>query len=116
MKRLTLAALLALGGCSATQLAATTANVLAAGGVFCAVQLAGGGTVVVAAISAVAPAVNGPAAPTVILVAGATKAFVDAACKAAAASIPDAKAAFPVSPPADPVAAPRVAIVPPAAS
>ena len=111
MLRTFLAAALLLAGCSAVQDAPLAAAAAASGQLFCALALDGGATATVALITAVAPAINGPAAPTAILAANATSEFVQAACRAAAAAT-GAKAGIPVAPPAQTV--PTVAIVPPA--
>ena len=73
-----------------------------AGQLFCAVHTPTGGAVVNAAAAPIA----GAAEPAVVIATtGATKQFVDAAC---------ARAGGTVSPPADPLAAPQVAVVTPA--
>jgi hypothetical protein len=108
MRTLILASvLLGLGACSSAQL--QTAASTPTGQLFCAVQTNGGGALVVAAIDAQASALAPAAAPVAVIATGATKAFVDSVCAKAGG--------IPVSPPANPAAAPSVAVVvPPAAS
>lgn len=89
--------LAALTGCAFLKAeTGTTTN----GQLFCALSTGNGAALTVALVSAVSPGV-------VVMAMDATKDFVDAACAAAHG--------VPVSPPANPVAAPKVAIVPPAA-
>lgn len=109
-------ALYALTACSlpanAPPVVTNAAN--AAGQLFCAIQVNGGGTIVAGLIDAYASARLGPAAPIAVIATGATKADVDALCMQAAANT-GAVAAVPVSPPANPSAAPVVAVKVPAA-
>ena len=100
-----LAGLVALAACTPAQ----TQKALSSqeGQLFCAIQTSGGGAVVAGLVSAEAGTVAGPAAPLAVIATGATKAFVDQAC----ASV----GGIPVSPPANPAAAPQVAVVPPKA-
>ena len=105
MKRVGVGVALALlAGCSVTQQAQFVADARVAGQLFCAVNTATG-PIIVGLITAAAPAINGPAAPTVILATNASKAFVDAACKAAGG--------IAVSPPIAAPVVPQVAIIPP---
>ena len=92
-----------LAACATT--GTTASKVGADGALFCAFQAKGGGTVVVGLVDAAAAMT--PFGAPVVLAAGASKAFVDAACALAGPG------GFPVSPPA--VAPPQVAIVPPKA-
>lgn len=73
-----------------------------AGQVFCAIQTGGGGAIVVGLINAELSALAPVGAPVAVLATGASKAFVDGACAKAGG--------IPVSPPADPDAAPKVAV------
>jgi hypothetical protein len=84
------------------KLAATARH---AGQLFCAIHTPAGGAVVVGLINAAAVPIAGAAEPAVVIATGATKQFVDAACARAGG--------IAVSPPADPLAAPQVAIVTP---
>lgn len=77
------------------------------GQLFCAVQTAGGGALVVGLIDAEATSAAPAAAPVAILATGLAKAQVDADCAKAA---PGGGVA--VSPPANPTAVPQVAVVP----
>jgi hypothetical protein len=95
------ACLLALSACSSAQV--QTALSSPAGQLFCAVQTSGGGTIVAGLIDAEATAAAGAAAPVAVLATGVAKAKVDADCAAAGG--------IAVSPPANPAAAPQVAIV-----
>jgi hypothetical protein len=113
MKKIILALIaVALAACSATQV--NTALQTPTGQLFCAVQTAGGGAVVVGLINAEATAAGvavpgvAPAVPLAVLATGAAKATVDADCAAAGGVA--------VSPPANPTAAPQVAIVSPKAA
>lgn len=99
---------------SQTKVAETLAS--PGGQLFCAIQFAGGGTMVagivktgIAAGAAAAPAA-GVAAPAAVLVTDMTKKFVDDACAQAASKIRGAQTGVPVSPPPDPTVAPRIAI------
>lgn len=104
--------LLFLVGCGAdAQKKINDALASPAGQLFCAVQTGGGGTIVVGLINAEITGASPAAAPVAILATGATKQFVDGACASAAAQIPGARVGIPVSPPADPVAAPKIAIL-----
>lgn len=94
-------AALALSACSSAQV--QTALSSPAGQLFCAVQTGGGGAVVVGLIDAEASAAIPTAAPIAIIATGAAKATVDADCAKAGG--------VPVSPPANPAAAPQVAVV-----
>jgi hypothetical protein len=75
------------------------------GQLFCAIQTGGGGAVVVGLVNAAVSGAAPGAAPLAVIATGASKAFVDAACAAAKG--------IPVVPPANPAAAPQVAVVPP---
>ena len=100
----TLAVLCLIGtvsGCSQAQV--NTALATPQGQLFCAVQTGGGGAVVVALVDASASAVAPAAAPVAVIATGATKAVVDADCAAAGG--------IAVSPPANPAAAPKLAVV-----
>jgi hypothetical protein len=115
-----LAAGLVLAACSTQQAdKATAALGTPAGSLFCAIQGAGGGSIIVSLVNAAATsgaaaagASASAAVPLAILATDQTKRFVDLACAAAAGP---GKVGVPVTPPADPAAAPRIAIVPPAA-
>jgi hypothetical protein len=95
-----LLAMLALAGCTAAQLQSAAKS--PAGQLFCAIQTAGGGAIVVGLINAEASAVVPAAAPVAILATNVSKAFVDSACAAAGG--------IAVSPPVNPAAAPQVAV------
>ncbi len=100
-------AALVLAGCTT---AAVTADLATpAGQLFCALDAAGGGTFVAAVVQSAAAPLPG-AQPVSVLVTGATQAFVQQACSAAARST-GAIAGIPVSPPANPGSAPRVAAI-----
>jgi hypothetical protein len=86
------------------------AEAAAAGSLFCAVQTAGGGAMIVAVIDAAATAAAPAAAPVAVIATGAGKAIVDAACAQAAANV-GAPAGVPVSPPAAGTVVPQVAVV-----
>lgn len=96
-----IAGLVALAACTPGQITAAAST--PAGQLFCAVQLAGGGTVVVGLIDAQASAVSPAAAPVAILATGVAKSVVDSYCAKAGGVA--------VSPPADPAAAPKIAVV-----
>ena len=98
-----LAGALALAACSAAQI--QNAATSPAGQLFCAVQTGGGGAIVVGIIDAEASAVVPGAAPVAVIATNAAKSYVDNACAAAGG--------IPVSPPANPAAAPSVAVVVP---
>lgn len=113
MKRvlLTAAALIGLAGCMtacspAQQATAVKLASTPAGQLFCAVQTAGGGAVVAGIIGAATTAEAPGALPIVALATGAAKADVDATCASAGG--------VPVSPPANPAAAPQIAVKLPA--
>lgn len=106
-KSIILASLLALGACSTAQV--QTALSSPAGQLFCAVQTAGGGTVVVGLVDAEASALAPSAAPIAIIATGAAKTTVDADCASAGKSAGGTGIA--VSPPANPAAAPQIAVV-----
>ncbi len=95
-----LCVLFALAGCTSAQL--QTAASTPAGQLFCAVQTAGGGSIVVGLIDAEASSLAPAAAPVAILATNATKILVDRACAAAGG--------IAVSPPANPASAPQVAV------
>jgi hypothetical protein len=99
--RCALIALLGLAGCSWAQV--QTAVNSPAGQLFCAVQTAGGGAIVVGLIDAEASALAPAAAPIAIIATNAGKAIVDRACAAAGG--------IAVSPPPNPAWAPQVAVV-----
>ena len=101
MKRLALFCLLGAAGCSHAQV--ETALATPQGQLFCAVQVNGGGAVVVALIDAEASAATPSAAPIAVIATGLAKAVVDADCAAAGG--------IAVSPPANPAAAPKLAVV-----
>ena len=88
-------------GCSQAQV--DTALATPPGQLFCAVQVAGGGAIVVALVDAEASAAAPGAAPVAVIATGLTKAKVDADCAAAGG--------IAVSPPANPAAAPKRAVV-----
>ena len=98
---LALATIAALAACSSAQV--QTALSSPAGQLFCGIQTAGGGAVVVGLIDAEATAAAGAAAPVAVIATGVAKAKVDADCAAAGG--------IAVSPPANPAAAPQVAVV-----
>lgn len=117
MKPLLLAGALLLAACSpAAQTKIDTALASPAGQLFCSIQLGGGGSIVAGivkvGVTAGAAAVPGAAiaAPAAVLATDQTKAFVDAACAAAALSVAGAKSGVPVSPPAAPDVAPKIAV------
>lgn len=85
-----------------------------AGQLFCAIQTNGGGMIVAGLIDAWASAQLGPAAPIAVIATGASKADVDALC-AQAAKNTGGTGGIPVSPPANPAAAPMVAVTAPVA-
>ena len=98
--------ILALGACSTAQNAAVvTAMGTPAGQLFCAIQLSGGGTAVVAAIDAEASALAPASAPVAIIATGASEAVVNADCAKAGPG------GIPVSPPTGTAAVPNVAVV-----
>lgn len=100
MKKIIVLALLALGGCSASQV--TTALSSPTGQLFCAVQTGGGGAIVVGLIDAEATAASPAAAPIAVLATGAAKATVDSYCAQAGGVA--------VSPPTNPATVPQVAV------
>jgi hypothetical protein len=109
MRNITILSILALAGCSAAQTAQMqTALSSPAGQLFCAIQVSGGGAVVAGLVDAEASALVPGAAPIAILATGATKSFVDSACKAAGG--------VPVIPPSNPTTAPQIAVIVPKAS
>ena len=112
MKKTLLAASLVvlLTGCASWLTPAQQASLTAEGQLFCQVQKADG-PLVVGLITAAAPTVNGPAAPSVILATNATAAVVRQACDLAAQNV-GGVAGIPVSPPTTVVG--NVAVVPPA--
>lgn len=95
-------------GCTTTQ--QNTALATPAGSLFCAIHAAGGGVTTVALADATAAAAAPAAAPLVLIATGATKAYVDAACAAAAKP---GEVAVPVPPPAGPAVVPIVSVTPP---
>lgn len=98
---LTLCTAAMLTACSQSQV--QTALSSPAGQLFCAVQTAGGGTVVAGLIDAEASASTGPAAPVAIIATGVAQAQVNQDCAQAGG--------IPVSPPANPSTAPQIAVV-----
>lgn len=108
MKRIILAASL-LAGCTQAQI--NTAMQTPTGALFCAVQTAGGGAMVVTLVDAEATALTPATSPVAILATGLTKMKVDADCAAAGASMGGVGVA--VSPPANVSAVPLVAVVQP---
>jgi hypothetical protein len=95
--------LLPLAGCG-TPAQQSAALATPAGQLFCRVQQAGGGAVVVAVVNAAAAGASGPAAgavgPLSVIATGAAKADVDASCQAAALALAaPAAAGVPVPPP-----------------
>ena len=100
MKKFVLLGLLGMAACSASQV--TTALSSPTGQLFCAIQTGGGGAVVVGLIDAEATAVSPAAAPIAVLATGAAKSVVDGYCAQAGG--------IAVSPPANPAAAPQVAV------
>jgi hypothetical protein len=100
---LTFCAGLVVGGCTPTENAKLSAAASSpAGQLFCAVQ-AVGIPMVVGMLDAEASALAPSAAPVAVLAAGMAKAYVDAICAKAGG--------IAVSPPANPAAAARVAVV-----
>lgn len=99
------------GGCTPEQ--ERTALATPAGTLFCAVHKAGGGTAVVVLADATVGAGNPEVAPLALIATGASKAYVDAACAAAA---PAGGTAEPVPPPGGPAVIPIVAVTPPSRS
>jgi len=97
-----------LGGCTDAQI--TQAASTKQGALFCAVQLNGGGAVVVTLLDAEASALAPAEAPIALIATGLGKAQVDADCAAAGKTLGGTGVA--VSPPANPNAAPKVAVVP----
>ncbi len=93
-------AMLALAGCTAAQVQSAVTS--EPGQLFCAVQAAGGGAIVVGLVDAEATALAPAAAPVAILATNASKAFVDSACAAAGG--------IAVSPPSNPSVAPQLAV------
>ena len=89
-----------LSGCAADKI--STALASPPGQLFCAIQTGGGGTIVAGLINAEVTQAAPDAAPIAVLATGATKSAVDKACAAAGG--------IPVSPPANPAAAPQIAI------
>lgn len=81
-----------------------------AGQLFCALQTAGGGTIVAGLVDAAASAEAPTLAPIAIVATNATQTFVNNACTQAAVNT-GAVAAVPVSPPASPATAPTIAVV-----
>jgi hypothetical protein len=98
--KILLCALLALADCTQAQL--QTAASSPTGQLFCAVETAGGGSIVVGLIDAEASSFAPAEAPVAILATNATKSIVDSACAAAGG--------IAVSPPANPASAPLVAV------
>jgi hypothetical protein len=98
-----------LDGCTAAQ--QQTALATPSGQLFCAIQTTGGGALVVALADASVAAASPGAAPLAIIATNASKAFVDAACAAAAKP---GEVSVPVAPPTGPAVVPIVAVVPPA--
>jgi hypothetical protein len=86
---------LTLGGLSACSTAMLTSPV---GQLFCALQIDGGGSVVVGLIDAEASALLPGAAPVAVLAAGTAQADLDAECAAAGASIGGTGTAVPAPP------------------
>lgn len=107
MKRLIVAGTILVAGCTASQLSGPS------GQLFCSIQTAGGGAftagIVAAALSNAAPA----ASPLFVVATNAGRTAVDADCAKAAASVAGAVSGVAVSPPANPSAAPQLAIVAP---
>jgi hypothetical protein len=104
-------ALLTLSACSTTGTTAALAS--PAGQLFCAVDAAGGGQLVVGVIDAEATAKLGAAAPVAVLATGAAASTVQSECNQAALAN-GGTAGMPVSPPSTSV--PNVAIKVPATS
>jgi branched-subunit amino acid ABC-type transport system permease component len=105
------AGLAALAGCTVAQNAkVNTALSSPQGQLFCAVVI--GGSPIIMGVVQTASAAVGPAGEAAALLAtGATSAFVQNACKQAAANV-GGTAGAPVSPPANPAAVPLVAVDP----
>jgi hypothetical protein len=103
-----IAVISSLAACTAQQ--NTAALQTPAGQLFCAIQTAGGGAVVVGLVNAEIAAVPGaaPTVPLAVIATGMTKTLVDANCAAAGG--------IAVAPPANPAAAPQVAVVAPKVS
>jgi hypothetical protein len=95
-----------LAACSQSQV--TSALATPTGQLFCAVQTSGGGTIVAGLVDAEAATAGAAAGAAAVIATGAAKATVDTDCAAAGGVA--------VSPPANPAAAPTIAIVPPVAS
>jgi hypothetical protein len=104
---LLLAAGLGLSACAAQEAQINTALQSMPGQLFCGIQTGGGGALVVGLVNAEVAAAAPGAAPIAVIATGATRAFVDQACARAGG--------IPVSPPANPAAAPQVAVVVPPA-
>lgn len=98
---------LVLGGCTDQQISQAAAT--KQGALFCAVQLNGGGAVVVTLLDAEASALAPAESPVALLATGLGKAQIDSDCMAAGKSMGGTGVA--VSPPANPDAAPKVAVV-----
>lgn len=101
-------ALLAIVGCSEQKMNAALAT--PPGKLFCAIQVGGGGAIIVGVVNAAVTSTVPGAGPVAVIVTGQAKATVDHWCAQAAQSV-GAAAAIPVSPPASPDNAPNVAIV-----
>lgn len=108
MATLIVGTVLIVTGCTPAQ--EQTALATPAGQLFCRIHQAGGGIATVALADASVMAASPGAAPLAIIATGATKAYVDAACAAAA---PAGGSAVPVPPPVGPVVVPIVAVTPP---
>lgn len=115
------AALLALAACTDAQNAKVTqALSTPPGALVCAIQTSGGGQIMATLVKTAATGAMGTGAAgaaggaLMVIATGATKAFVDQACAAAAKST-GGTAGVPVSPPADVTTLPQVAVVLPTA-
>ena len=115
---LALAAVVAVAACTpAQQQSAAKVAASPAGQLFCAFQMQGGGALVAGIVGTAAttaatvavPGAGAVAAPVIALATNASKADVDQTCADAAKLMPGATAGVPVSPPANPSAAPVVA-------
>jgi hypothetical protein len=109
MDRTILVAALLAAGCSVERINADLST--PEGQLFCAINTAGGGTIVAAVVDGAAAGVPG-AEPAAVIATGMTQSFVQQACLAAARAT-GGVSAIPVVPPANAAAAPRVAAVPP---
>ena len=110
MRRILLCALLAgtLAACTTAQM--QQAAQTPAGQLFCAFQMAGGGTVIGGIVNGAAAGANAGLGAVAVVATGATAAFVNDQCAQAARGLTGAVSATPVPPPANPAAVPQVAV------